>query len=65
MLWTNRLAGNANPTADERKRAVLRGIRRRHGVAPARKSPATEERCRGIFADDLSSGWSGPLGADS
>lgn len=33
-----------NPTADERVKAVMRGIRRTHGVAPKRVTPATADR---------------------
>jgi site-specific recombinase XerD len=33
-----------SPTADERVKAVVRGIRRTHGVAPKRVMPATSDR---------------------
>jgi site-specific recombinase XerD len=33
-----------NPTADERVKVVMRGIRRTHGVAPRRVTPATADR---------------------
>lgn len=35
--------GHPSPTADERVKAVMRGIRRTHGVAPRRMTPATAE----------------------
>src|ERR1700722_19802142 len=41
IAYAHRLAGVAPPTASEGVHAVLRGIRRRVGVAPARKAPAT------------------------
>src|ERR1700722_11056524 len=41
IAYAHRLAGVDPPTASEGVHAVLRGIRRRVGVAPARKAPAT------------------------
>ena len=35
---------HANPIADPRVKAVMRGIRRTHGSAPKRTAPATAER---------------------
>ncbi len=44
IRYVHSIMGHPNPTADERVRAVLRGIRRMHGVAPRRIKPATAER---------------------
>jgi site-specific recombinase XerD len=41
ISYAHKLKGIDPPTASEAVRAVLRGIRRRVGVAPARKAPAT------------------------
>jgi site-specific recombinase XerD len=40
VLYAHKLAGLASPTDDERVKAVIRGIRRKQGVAPAKKAPA-------------------------
>src|SRR5690242_9089711 len=44
IRYVHSILGHPNPTADERVRAVIRGIRRKHGVAPRRITPATAER---------------------
>jgi len=44
IRYGHRLAGEPNPTADERVKAVLRGIRRTVGAAPRRMAPATADR---------------------
>ena len=41
IRYRHKLAGYESPTADERVRAVMAGIRRTKGVAPVRKAPAT------------------------
>jgi Phage integrase, N-terminal SAM-like domain len=41
ITYAHRLKGPDAPTSSEAVHAVLRGIRRRIGVAPARKAPAT------------------------
>jgi site-specific recombinase XerD len=43
IAYAHKLAGEASPIADERVKAVLRGIRRKIGVAPDAKAPATAE----------------------
>lgn len=43
IRYAHRLAAHTSPTGDERVRAVLRGIRRSRGVAPAKKAPATSD----------------------
>jgi site-specific recombinase XerD len=43
IRFVHRVAGNASPTADERVRAVLAGIRRTVGAAPVRKKAATSD----------------------
>ena len=43
IRYVHSIGGHAIPTADERVKAVVRGIRRAHGVAPRRMSPATSE----------------------
>ena len=52
----HRAAGHADPTADERARAVLRGIRRVHGQPPAQREPLTLDDLRALAracGDDL------------
>jgi len=52
----HRAAGHADPTADERARAVLRGIRRVHGQPPAQRDPLTLDDLRAMVracGDDL------------
>jgi site-specific recombinase XerD len=44
IRYAHRLSGHPTPTADERLRAVMRGIRRSRGTAPQKKAPATAER---------------------
>jgi site-specific recombinase XerD len=44
IRYAHRLAGMAPPTDDEGVKAVVRGIRREHGAAPNRKSPATADK---------------------
>jgi site-specific recombinase XerD len=44
IRYIHAIGGHANPTNDERVRAVLRGIRRTHGTAPRRVLPATADR---------------------
>ena len=41
IKYAHRMAGNASPTDDYAVKAVLRGIRRKIGIAKAGKSPAT------------------------
>lgn len=43
IRYAHRLANQPDPTEDEAVRAVMKGIRRRVGVRPAQKSPATAE----------------------
>lgn len=50
IRYAHRLAGLPVPTADERVKAVVRGIRREKGVAPLRKSPVTSERAIAMAA---------------
>jgi site-specific recombinase XerD len=44
IRYVHAIGGHANPTNDERVRAVIRGIRRTHGTAPRRVLPATADR---------------------
>jgi site-specific recombinase XerD len=45
IRWLHRIGNKySDPTADERVKAVVRGIRRTHGVAPRRVTPATADR---------------------
>jgi site-specific recombinase XerD len=44
IRYAHRLAGLEPPTDDERVRAVMRGIRRRLGTAPHKKTPVTSDR---------------------
>jgi site-specific recombinase XerD len=44
IRYVHAIGRHPNPTADERVRAVLRGIRRTHGIAPRRVLPATADR---------------------
>ena len=44
IRYVHGLRGRPNPTADERVKAVVRGIRRTHGTAPRRTTPATADR---------------------
>ncbi|MDO8875196.1 MAG: tyrosine-type recombinase/integrase [Pseudolabrys sp.] len=44
IRWVHNSGGQPNPTADERVKAVVRGIRRTHGVAPRRVTPVTADR---------------------
>jgi site-specific recombinase XerD len=44
IRYAHLLANHEPPTTSEAVRAVLRGIRRTHGTAPAQKSAATSER---------------------
>jgi hypothetical protein len=44
IAYAHKLKGLDVPTASEAVHAVLRGIRRRVGVAPIRKAPATRVR---------------------
>lgn len=48
--YAHRLAGLPSPAAHEAVRAVLRGIRRKMGTAPAQKAPATAERVSAMLA---------------
>ena len=48
--YAHRLAGLPSPTTHEAVRAVLRGIRRKMGTAPAQKAPATAERVAAMLA---------------
>jgi len=52
----HKAAGHPDPTADERARAVLRGIRRVHGQPPAQREPLTLDDLRAMLrtcGDDL------------
>jgi integrase len=49
IAYGHRLSGFAPPTAAEPVKAVLRGIRRRTGVAVERKSPATARAITGML----------------
>ena len=44
IRWAHEAAGLESPTAAKGVRATLKGIRRKLGVAPAQKAPATAER---------------------
>lgn len=44
IAYAHRLAGLPSPTMHEAVRAVMRGIRRTAGTAPAQKAPATADR---------------------
>ena len=44
IAYAHRLAGLESPAGHEAVRAVMRGIRRKSGTAPARKAPATADR---------------------
>lgn len=44
IRYVHKIGGHATPTLDERVKAVMRGIRRTHGVAPRRIAPATADR---------------------
>ena len=44
IAYAHRLAGLSSPAAHEAVRAVMRGIRRTTGTAPAQKAPATADR---------------------
>ena len=44
IRWFYKNGSQPDPTADERVKAVMRGIRRTHGVAPRRVTPATADR---------------------
>lgn len=50
IRYAYKLAGLAPPTDDERVRATVRGIRRKHGAAPRQKAPATAERVLAMVA---------------
>ena len=43
IRYVHSIGGHPIPTADERVKAVVRGIRRTHGVAPRRIAPATAD----------------------
>ncbi len=43
IRYVHSIGGHPIPTADERVKAVVRGIRRTHGVAPRRMAPATAD----------------------
>lgn len=43
-------AGHPDPSADATVRAVFKGVRRRHGVAPERKAPLVVEDLRRVVA---------------
>ena len=43
IRYVHSIGGHPIPTADERVKAVVRGIRRAHGVAPRRMAPATSD----------------------
>ena len=43
IRYVHASGGHPIPTADERVKAVMRGIRRTHGVAPRRMAPATAD----------------------
>lgn len=44
IRYMHAIGRHPNPTADERVKAVVRGIRRTHGTAPRRVLPATVDR---------------------
>lgn len=44
IRYVHGIAGHPSPTGDERVKAVIRGIRRTHGAAPTRVTPATADR---------------------
>jgi site-specific recombinase XerD len=44
IRYVHSIGGRPSPTDDERVKAVVRGIRRTHGVAPKRVAPATSDR---------------------
>jgi site-specific recombinase XerD len=44
IRYAHKLAGHPVPTDNERVKATMRGIRRRLGIAPQKKAPATAER---------------------
>jgi site-specific recombinase XerD len=50
IRYAHRVAGHEAPTSAESVRAVLRGIRRSVGTAPAQKAPATAERVAAMLA---------------
>ena len=43
IRYVHSISGHPSPTADERVKAVVRGIRRTHGTAPKRATPATAD----------------------
>ena len=43
IRYVHSIGGHPIPTADERVKAVVRGIRRTHGTAPRRMEPATSD----------------------
>lgn len=49
ITYAHRLAGSPPPTAAEPVKAVLRGVRRRIGVAVERKAPATARAITGMI----------------
>lgn len=50
IRYAHRMAGHEPPTNAEGVRAVLRGIRRKIGVAPNRKAPATAQAITAMLA---------------
>jgi site-specific recombinase XerD len=44
IRYVHGIGGHPSPTLDERVKAVVRGIRRTHGAAPTRVTPATADR---------------------
>ena len=50
IRYAHKLTGLPLPTDDERVRATVRGIRRIHGAAPAKKAPATCDRLLAMVA---------------
>lgn len=49
IRYAHRLAGLPTPTADERVRAIMRGIRRTLETVPAKKAPATADKIRAML----------------
>jgi integrase len=50
IRWAHEAAGLESPTAAKLVRSTMQGIRRRLGVAPTRKAPATVERISAMLA---------------
>lgn len=50
IRYAHCVAGQPVPTDDDRVRATVRGIRRTHGAAPIRKTPATADMVRTMVA---------------